>query len=279
MHVLILGANGMLGRALQRAFESDEVVAWDKQELDITQKADVERHLPTVEPDVVINAAAYTDVEKAEDEQDLAVRINGTAVGFVAETCARHGFPLLHVSTDYVFGSARESGSTEDDEPATPLNAYGASKLLGERAVREHAKNSWLVRTSWLFGPHGRHFVDTMLRLGEKQREVRVVSDQHGSPTYAPDLARAIFTLINDEAPFGTYHLTNSGLTTWAEFAKEIFREAGMDASVMPISSAEYPSKVRRPAWSVLKNTKRPPLRHWRDALSDYLNIRHVTHP
>lgn len=273
MKVLVLGARGMLGRDLVRAFASDDVVAWDREELDITDAASVSRELPSVEPDIVLNAAAYTDVDGAEEERAWAERVNGRAVGFLAETCATHDVPLLHVSTDYVFAGDAEEGCGEDDVPDRPVNAYGASKLLGERLLREKARKFWLVRTAWLFGPHGKNFVRAMLARGRTTRVLPVVHDQHGSPTYTRDLAAAIRALVADRAPFGVYHLTNSGATTWAEFARAIFAAAGMRVTVAPIPSSEYPAKAKRPAWSVLKNTKRPPLRSWRDAVRECVRI------
>jgi len=271
MRILILGSKGMLGQALQRACSPDTVVGWDREELDITDASAVAERLPGAEPDVVVNAAAYTDVEGAEREPEVADRVNGHAVGVLAEVCSRYDLPLVHVSTDYVFGNERKAGYRETDEPRAPGSTYGRSKLIGEVFLRKRAQKYWLVRTAWLFGPHGKHFVDTMLRIGSEKREVHVVKDQHGSPTYTRDLAHAIYTLVADGAPFGMYHLTNSGVTTRAEFARAIFADAGMDVRVTPITSEECQNRAKRPKWSTLKNTKRPPLRPWRVALQEYL--------
>ena len=273
MRVLVLGAKGMLGRSLVEAFAPDDVVAWDIAELDITDAAQVEEKLPAATPDVVINAAAYTNVDRAEDEPETADAVNGHAVGVLARTCAQHGIPLLHVSTDYVFSGDQPEGYHEDDDPTVPLSAYGRSKLLGEKLLGQRAKKFWLVRASWLFGPSGKHFVDAVLRLAATKSELRVVADQHGSPTYAVDLAAAIATLVRERAPFGVYHLTNSGVTTWADFARAIFKHANLKTRVVPIPASEYPSKATRPQWSMLLNTKRPPLRPWQEALREYIAL------
>jgi dTDP-4-dehydrorhamnose reductase len=279
MHILILGAKGMLGRALQKTFESDEVIAWDRDELDITNKDQVMEHILGADPDLVINAAAYTNVEKAEDEEEIAAKINGEAVGYLAEACNKEGVPLVHISTDYVFNAGQKEGYAEDAVAENPINAYGRTKLLGEKLLREKTDKFWLIRTAWLFGPYGNNFVETMINLGKEKKELKVVCDQHGSPTYTRDLTQAIFKMTHEQVPFGIYHLTNSGNTTWADFAKEIFKQEEMQVNVVPVASEEYPTKALRPQWSVLKNTKRPLLRSWQEALKDYLNIRNIQNP
>ncbi|MDP3685873.1 MAG: dTDP-4-dehydrorhamnose reductase [bacterium] len=276
MHALILGAKGMLGHALVQEFQDDEVTAWDKEELDITDEQAVGEYLTTLEPDLVINAAAYTSVDRAEDESDEADAINGHAVGNLAVTCADADIPLLHISTDYVFEGTEQGGYAEEDEPARPVNAYGRSKLLGETLLKDTGKNFWLVRTAWLFGPHGKNFVDSIRERARTESPLRVVADQHGSLTYTKDLARALRELVMARAPYRTYHLVNSGVATWADVAEEIVRLLDLRIPVEPISSAEYPSKARRPSWSVLQNTKRPPLRPWQEALADYLRDTHA---
>jgi dTDP-4-dehydrorhamnose reductase len=274
MNVLILGAQGMLGRALQRQFEADEVIAWDRKELDISNREQVLEHLPICEPELVINAAAYTDVEKAETEEELATKINGHAVGYLAKACAKMNVPLVHISTDYVFSGDKEEGYVETDSVGMPLNAYGRSKLLGEQLLQKNTEKFWLIRTAWLFGPQGKNFVETMINVGQQKKEINVVGDQHGSPTFTRDLAQGIFKLTQEQAPYGVYHLTNSGATTWADFAKEIFRQMQMPVNVVPVTTAEYPTKAQRPHWSILKNTKCSLLRNWQEALKDYINIR-----
>lgn len=279
MHVLIIGANGMLGRALQKQFEADQVVAWDRNELDITDREQVMEHLPICEPEIVINAAAYTNVEKAEEEEAIANKVNGDAVGYLAEACAKLNIPLVHISTDYVFDGENKDGFTETDVPRNPLNAYGRSKLLGEQLLQKHTEKFWLIRTAWLFGPQGKNFVETMVNLGQQKSELKVVDDQRGCPTYTRDLAKAIFKMTHEQAPYGIYHLTNSGSASWAEFAKEIFKIMQMPVNVVPVTSQEFPTKAQRPKWSILKNTKQPLLRNWQEALKDYINIRNVKNP
>ncbi len=271
MRVLILGAQGQLGRALSTAFLADTVLAWDQAELDITDTSAVPARIAAAAPAVVVNAAAYTDVEGAEEAPAVAEAVNGQAVGLLARACRARDIPLLHVSTDYVFRGDQEEGYSEDAIPESPQSQYGISKLLGERLLQKFTEKFWLVRTSWLFGPNGKNFVDTMLRLGAERAAVRVVADQHGCPTYTRDLAEAIAALVHERAPFGVYHLTNSGVTTWAEFAAAVFALAGLSARVTPISSAEFPTKARRPHWSILRNTKRQSLRPWYDALREYM--------
>lgn len=271
MHVLILGAKGMLGHALVQEFEGEDVTAWDKDELDITDEQAVSEYLPALEPDVVVNAAAYTNVERAEDEPEEADAVNGHAVGNLAITCAEADIPLLHISTDYVFDGTKQEGYAEDDEPTNPVNAYGRSKLLGETLLKETGKNFWLVRTAWLFGPNGKNFVEKIRERLETENVLRVVADQHGSLTYTKDLAQALHALMTDRAPYGTYHLVNSGVATWADIATEIARLRNRQIPLERIPSAAYPSKARRPSWSALRNTKRPPLRSWNEAVAHYL--------
>lgn len=274
MHALILGANGMLGRALTKVFEGDEVTAWDRLQLDITDEAAVAERIALLEPDLVVNAAAFTDVEEAERSNDDADAVNGYAVGNVAVACAEQEIPLLHVSTDYVFDGKKSAGYEESDEPVNPVNAYGRSKLLGESLLKDAGKDYWLVRTAWLYGPGGKHFVDKILETAERQTKLRVVDDQHGNPTYAHDVAAAIRELVRDRAEFGIYHLVNDGVATRADVAEAVLALAGKRAAVERIASSALPQTAARPSWSVLRNTKRPPLRPWREGLAAYLTLR-----
>lgn len=274
MHALILGANGMLGRALTKVFAGDEVTTWDRLQLDITDEVAVAERITLLEPDLVVNAAAFTDVEEAESASDDADAVNGYAVGNLAVTCAEQEIPLLHVSTDYVFDGTKTQGYEETDEPVNPVNAYGRSKLLGETLLKDAGKDYWLVRTAWLYGPGGKHFVDKILEAADRETAIRVVADQHGNPSYTADVAAAIGELVRDRAPFGTYHLVNSGVATRAEVAEAVLSFAGKRTLVERITSRALPKSAARPAWSVLRNTKRPPLRTWREALSAYLALR-----
>jgi dTDP-4-dehydrorhamnose reductase len=238
--VVILGASGMLGHALVDAFP--KAIA-PKRDLDITDAASVHAFILGAAPGLVINAAAYTDVDGCEDHPDLAMAVNGEAPGFLARACRKAGAVLVHYSTDYVFDGSR-AGYREEDTPA-PINRYGISKLRGEDRVREEMDDYRIIRTSWLFGKHGKNFVDTVTRLSRQQRHVPVVSDQYGKPTYTVDLA---------------------GRTK--DVAQAVIPNA------VPCTSDEFPRKARRPRYSILENTKLPPMRHWRLALAEYLGER-----
>lgn len=275
----------MLGRAIVQAFSTpsgrrppaataDEVTAWDKNELDITDEDAVAQHIRLLEPALVINAAAYTNVDQAEEHAEEADMVNGYAVGNLAVTCAEAGIPLLHVSTDYVFNGTKEEGYAEIDEPRNPVNAYGRSKLLGETLLKENGGAFWLVRTAWLYGTSGQPFVDKILHAASVAGRVRVVSDQHGSPTFTGDLASAIRKLVHDRVPFGVYHLVNGETATWADLAEATLALAGIQGAVERVPSSAYPQKAARPRWSILRNTKRPALRPWRQALEAYLRLR-----
>lgn len=268
VNVLILGADGMLGRAVRGAFSGEHVTAAGHASVDITHRTDVEQLIQRVGPDLVVNCAACTHVDLAEREEARATLVNGDGTRNVLEGCRRVGAALMHISTDYVFDGECEEGYAED-APRRPINAYGRSKAAGEAAV-EGYERLYLVRTSWMFGPHGRHFVDTILRLGRRTRELRVVDDQHGSPAYSPDLADALRRLAT-ASPCGTYHIANGGTCSWWEFACEIVRQAGLDCRVLAVSTEAYGSPTPRPRTSILLNTKLPPLRHWRSALASYL--------
>lgn len=255
---LILGANGMLGHALRTVFP--EAVALGR-ELDITREQDVANTIRSFSGGLVINAAAYTRVDDCEDHRKDAFRVNGEALAFIAGACNDAGATLVHYSTDYVFdGTGR--GYKENDPPC-PINVYGASKLLGENNILAGMKDYRIIRTSWLFGPHGKNFVDTMRDLSARMETVRVVDDQFGRPTYTGDLARKTEEIVRLSP--GIYHITNAGTCSWYEFARAII------PNVEPCTSAEIQRKARRPACSVLLNTKTSPMRHWREALADYL--------
>lgn len=284
MAIIILGAKGMLGRALVDVFSRDhDVLAWDQEELDITDADALKRRFRETRPRFVINAAAFTDVDGAEANARAADLVNGAAVGLLAEACAEWGSALVHYSTDYVFDGENPNGYDEDWAPIKPVNAYGRSKLLGEQALWRIGLERlpfYLIRTSWLYGSHGKNFVDTMLKIGREQQEVRVVNDQHGKPTYTHDLAHATLEIVSgDEEAYetGVYHVTNEtpphGIT-WYDFAVEIFRIAGMPVRVLPISSREFPRPAARPRYSVLVNTKLFKRRPWEEALREYIEAK-----
>ena len=286
MAIIILGAKGMLGRALVDVFSRDhDVLAWDQEELDITDADAVRRRFHEMRPRFVINAAAFTDVDGAEVNTHAANLVNGAAVGLLAEACVEWGSTFVHYSTDYVFDGENPKGYDEDWMPTNPVNAYGRSKLLGEQALWRIGLERlpfYLIRTSWLYGPHGKNFVDTMLKLGREQKEIRVVNDQHGKPTYTYDLAHATLEIVSgDEEKYepGVYHVTNetpSEGITWYDFAFEIFRLARLPVRVAPISSEEFsrpagPARAKRPRYSILTNTKLFRRRPWEEALQEYL--------
>ncbi|MSO58389.1 MAG: dTDP-4-dehydrorhamnose reductase [Thermoleophilia bacterium] len=255
--VLITGAGGQLGRALVQAFADDAPLAFDHAAWDVAFPPPA---LPWT-PDLVLHAAAWTDVDGAESDPQGAAAVNVGGTAHVAEL----GAPLVAFSTDYVFDGAKGGPYVESDAPA-PLSAYGRTKLHGEAAAGEQA---WIVRTSWLYGPTGTNFVRTMLRLGRERDEVAVVADQRGCPTYVGHLAEATHTLVAGEAPFGVWHLAAQGDCTWADFAEAIFEEAGIACRVGRITTAEFGRPAPRPAYSVLRSERpdAPLLPHWREGL------------
>jgi dTDP-4-dehydrorhamnose reductase len=261
---LIIGSSGMLGSDLCKTFP--DAVKLTHHDLDITDREQVIESILKIKPDVVINAAAYTNVDGCEDNKELAFQVNGYGPGYIAEACARAGAKLVHFSTDYVFdGSKKEY--VESDIP-DPINVYGDSKLLGEKKIIENMDDYRIVRISWLFGIHGKNFVETMLKLSGEMDTVKVVNDQFGKPTYTMDLASKVKEIIGLDP--GIYHITNDGICSWYEFASSIIN------NVIPCTSEEFPRKAKRPKYSVLVNTKAEPMRHWREALKDYLQERNI---
>ncbi len=256
---LIFGAGGMLGTDLCSVFP--DAVALKHSDIDITDRELVLETIKMINPGVVINAAAYTDVDGCEDNKELAFDVNGKAPGYIAQGCFLAGAKLMHFSTDYVFDGSKKEYVESD--LIGPINVYGESKLLGEMNIIKNMDNYRIIRTSWLFGLHGGNFVDIMLRLSGKMDTVRVVNDQFGKPTYTADLALKTTEVIG-LAP-GIYHVTNEGMCSWYEFASAVID------NVVPCSSEEFVRKAKRPRYSVLVNTKTAPMRHWRDALMEYL--------
>ena len=260
--VMITGALGMLGHDLRKVFPDAELfdVVGDNI-LDITDENMVMETVEAVQPDVVINAAAYTDVDGCEDNTELSLKVNGEALANIAKACKKVGAKLVHYSTDYIFDGDKNE-YVESDIP-NPINAYGESKLQGEKNIRENMDDYRIIRTSWLFGKNGKNFVETMLSLSGQMDTVKVVNDQFGKPTYAFDLAHKTAEVINMEP--GIYHITNEGVCSWYEFAGAIIPNA------VPCNSEEFARKAKRPTYSILLNTKTGLLRHWKDALTDYL--------
>lgn len=276
MRVLVTGAAGQLGQDVCSRLTEEGMLCRgvDRQDFDITDAQATRKAILDWTPDVVIHCAAYTNVEKAEEEPDLCHAVNAQGTRNIARAAQDVGAKLIAISTDYVL-SGQGDTPLATDAPYAPQSVYGKSKMLGEIAAAEECDRLFLVRTAWVFGLQGRNFVKTMLSLGAQKEEVRVVGDQFGSPTYTPDLARLLCAMCRSTR-YGTYHATNEGFTSWAEFAQEIFAQAQLPCRVVPISSDAYPSKAKRPFNSRLSKAcldaagleRLPP---WQDALARFL--------
>ncbi|MEV4108180.1 dTDP-4-dehydrorhamnose reductase [Nonomuraea sp. NPDC049695] len=267
MRWLITGAGGMLAADVlhRTALTGEPVLAFGRSELDLRDRRAVRDFVSAYRPRVVINCAAWTAVDDAEIHEAEALAVNGHAVRWLAEACDVAGARLLHVSTDYVFDGAARVPYREDAPPG-PVNAYGRTKLAGERAALEHGH--YVVRTAWMYGASGTNFVRTMIRLAGERPAIDVVDDQRGQPTWTVDLADYLVRLAQSDLPPGVYHGTSAGETTWCGFAKEIFTLLGDDPErVRPVPTTAYPRPARRPANSVLAHTRWEPIRHWRTAL------------
>lgn len=281
--ILILGVRGLLGPELVRAFMADrdyEVTGWDVPDIDIGDEGSIQEKIPPLRPDIIINAAAYNAVDKAEEPEgfELAKRINGYGPGYIARMADKLGALFVHYSTDYVFDGTKREGYKETDMPS-PISRYGESKYLGEVKVQEGAQRYYIIRLQKLFGMPStnpsakRSFFETMLSLAKKQGALRVVDDELANFTYAPDLAKRTKYLIESEMPFGIYHITNEGApVTWYGAAKVLFDLAGVkDVDIIPISPDEFPRAAKRPRYSILINTRLEPLRSWPYALREFL--------
>ena len=273
MKLLVTGAAGMLGRdvLLAAGNAGHDVVGYGRAELDITKPEALSRKLDLERPDVVINCAAWTDVDGAEDAEEAAFAVNGAGAGNVAAAASEVEARILHVSTDYVFDGAKGAPYVESDQPA-PLSAYGRTKLAGEEAVVAANKRHFVVRSAGLYGLGGRNFVDTMLRLAQQQNEVTVVRDQIGSPTYTWHLAYGIVRLI-EGIEHGIHHMAAAGQCSWYEFAREIFEQAKVECRVLSITSEEFAAAAPRPAFSALVSQREHAIRlpSWQDGLAGYL--------
>lgn len=259
-NILVTGANGQLGSELKKIGFSplDEVFFTDVAELDITDRKAVESYVSRNDIDTIVNCAAYTAVDRAEEEPEKAELINVKAVENLVEVASREGCLLVHVSTDYVFDGTASEPYTEKS-PVNPQTVYGRTKLAGERAVKKSGCLAIIIRTAWLYSEYGSNFVKTILRLAKEKGELNVVADQVGTPTYAADLASAIVHVLADDCvaeKTGVYHFSNEGVCSWYEFAQEIVRLGGVKCNVNAVSTADYPAKAHRPAYSVLDKTK-----------------------
>lgn len=279
----------MLGRDLVPRLQGEghDLHCADVDDLDITQKRAVQQALESCLPNLVINCAAYTGVDKAESEKERAFTVNRDGAGFLADGCAHLDIPLIHISTDYVFDGSKRSPYVEDD-PVNPLGVYGLTKWEGEQAIRSRIEQHIIIRTSWLFGAHGQNFVKTMLKLAQEKEELQVVSDQEGCPTWTGDLGNALTRLAGEiftkkkGGPWGTYHFCGKGRATWYDFAVCILEEAKRRkplkaTRVKPIQTSDYPTAAKRPAWSVLdcskiERTFRISPRPWREGLLEVLD-------
>lgn len=275
MRILVTGAGGQLGLELQKLLprEGHEVVAVARADLDIVNSGAVGHALEVHRPDLVVNAAAYTDVDGCETETDLAYAANVLGPRNLAQHCRRFGCELMHISTNYVFDGEKE-GPYETFDLANPISVYGLTKLAGEDYVRQLCDRWYLVRTAGVYG-EGHNFVRTMLRVGKERGSLKVKDDEYISPTYAWDLAGGIVRIIRSGS-YGVYHTTNSGSCSWYEFAQEIFRLSDLEVDVAPVPGSEYPLPAARPANGVLSNLGGPELRGWRAALQDYVEKTNV---
>lgn len=278
MRILVTGVKGQLGHDVVNELKKrgHTPIGVDVEEMDITDASAVEKEIKKEPLDAVIHCAAYTAVDAAEDNRELCMRVNAEGTRNIARVCRELDLKMVYISTDYVFDGEGER-PWEPDDPREPLNVYGESKYQGELAVEEYLEKYFTVRIAWVFGVNGKNFIKTMLRLAESQKEINVVNDQIGSPTYTYDLAVLLADMVETEK-YGRYHATNEGLCTWYEFAKEIFRQAGADVKVNPVSSDEFPAKAKRPHNSRMDKSKLVqngfrPLPTWQDALKRYLEI------
>ena len=276
MRVLVTGVKGQLGHDVMNelAKRGHTGIGVDIEEMDITDASACEKVIAEADVEAVIHCAAYTAVDAAEDHAELCRKVNGTGTENIAKVCEKLDLKMMYISTDYVF-DVQGTRPWEPEDERHPLNMYGLSKYEGEVAVTEHVKKFFIVRIAWVFGVNGKNFIKTMLRLGKERGAVSVVDDQIGSPTYTYDLSVLLVDMIETEK-YGFYHATNEGLCSWYEFAKEIFRQAGMDVKVTPVSSQEFAAKAKRPYNSRMSKEKLTAngfrrLPAWQDALGRYL--------
>lgn len=282
MKILITGANGMLAKEIREKFaEGNELILTDVAELDITNKEGVINFVNEKKPELIINCAAFTAVDKAEECQELAEKINGDGPTNLAIAAKEAGAKLVHISTDYVFGGNLDLDKDyKEDDEKNPVTAYGITKLHGEQGIEKNMDEYYIFRTAWLYGIGGNNFVKTMTKLGSTRDEINVVADQHGSPTYAKDLSEIVYQAVTKKIPYGIYNATNEGYTTWYDFTKEILAEQGIECKVNPVTTDEYIemmkiTQAKRPFNSQMSKNKLKEaginVPEWKDGLKRYL--------
>lgn len=277
-NILILGVGGMLGHDLAKVFAEYNPWLWDKEELDITNEQMVNEKITDIKPEVIINAAAYTNVDGAETDVELAFAINSQAIDYLSKATKALGAKFVHISTEYVFSGENKNGYNEDDK-TEPINIYGKSKAEGEKILIASGVDYYLIRTSWLYGrapqkgkPRGKNFIDTILNKALQGEDLQVVNDQFGHPTYTLDLAQGIKTLLWENYPTGIYHLVNDGVASWFDLAKYALQLKGLDAKIKPCLSTDFSSVAKRPQFSILNNNKLPKMRSWQEAVQEYFS-------
>ncbi len=276
MKVVIIGAKGNLGHQLMEVYSDLNPVGLARADLDITDEEAVMDKISELKPDLVFNCAAYNAVDKAEEHRIDAENVNGYAPGYLAKACGAVDAILVHYSSGMVFMGDNPAGYKEDDH-VNPVNAYGRSKMQGELEVQQNTDHYYIIRTCWLFGKQGpgestkKSFSDLMLDLAQKGEPLKIVDDEFGNPTYTLDLAQASRALVETERPFGIYHLANTGVASRLDWAREVFKNKGMDAKIEPVRGISMARLARRPTFEVLNNTKFIELRPWTEALKEYM--------
>lgn len=272
MKIMVTGASGMLGQDLCPILENIGafVIPTQTDNLDIKDKNAVNNFIKQTRPDIIIHCAAYTNVDKAESKKDAAFEVNFNGTDNIASAAAENNALLIYISTDYVFDGTKNMPYLPNDK-TNPQNIYGASKLAGEESVRKHCQKYYITRTSWLYGHHGKNFVETMISYADRP-ELKVVDDQIGCPTWTVELCRGIIKLISSQKPYGIYHICGSGSTSWYGFAKEIFNQMNLKVNLKPCKTNDFPRDAKRPQYSVMDNNSICP--NWQDSLREYIKLR-----
>lgn len=280
MSKIVLGGSGQLGQCIKSVAgekrEDSKLIFLSSKEADLNNYGQMRNMFEAYKPQMIINCAAYTAVDKAEDEQDIAYALNADAVGNLASLCKHYNSELIHISTDFVF-EGNQPGLLTEEDITKPIGVYGQTKLIGEQKIQEEWKRAIILRTSWLYSEYGNNFLKTILRLASNRDELKIVSDQVGTPTYAIDLARVILHIISlENKKYGIYHYSNEGVASWYDFAYEICRIKELSVAVKPIKTVEFPTKAKRPIYSVMDKTKiketfNLEIPHWTDSLRSCL--------